>query len=69
MEMLMKRQQRRIRLKNVIVFTEAIFGKEEWVFGLVRGPRVRGGGAAHGRLVGVCVLQLRVFLHQCLWGI
>lgn len=41
MEMLMKRQLRRIRLRNVIVFTEAIFGKKKLVFARLGG--VRGG--------------------------
>lgn len=62
MEMLMKRQRRRIRLRNVIVFTEAIFGKKESVFGSVgdgTGEGVKGahwgrGEAVDGHLVSVC---------------
>lgn len=42
MEMLIKGQQRHIRLKNVIVFTEAIFGEGELACGSVGGNGVRG---------------------------
>lgn len=64
MEILTKKQQRHIRLRNVIVFTEAIFGEKELVFGSVVGG---GGRGAEGRqrmeVLSLCVLQLRVFLH------
>lgn len=46
MEILIKKQQRHIRLRNVIVFTEAIFGEKELVFGSVVGG---GGRGAEGR--------------------
>lgn len=51
-------------MRNVIVFTEAIFGEKELVFGSVVGG---GGRGAEGRqrmeVLSLCVLQLRVFLH------
>lgn len=56
----MKRQRRRIRLRNVIVFTEAIFGKKESVFCSVGGDEGGRGQAADGRLVTVCAAALCV---------
>lgn len=60
MEMLMKGQRRRIRLRNVIVFTETIFGKKESVFGSVGGWGRR--EAADERLTMVCAATPPVFI-------
>lgn len=69
MEMLMKRQRRRIRLRNVIVFTEAIFGKKELVFGSVGGA---GGVVVRGwqrtDVLSVCVCCSSVCFSTGVYG-